>query len=48
MAKPKDRVLVLYGSGHAHLLTQFTRESRAFELVDAMTYLPEPSNTPRP
>ena len=48
IAKPKDRLLVLYGSGHAHLLTQFARESHAFDLVDAITYLPKPSSARQP
>jgi hypothetical protein len=32
--RPQDRILVIYGQGHAYLLRQFTTESRAFRLVD--------------
>lgn len=32
--KPSDRVLVVYGAGHAYLLRQFARESGAFRIVD--------------
>jgi hypothetical protein len=32
--KPEDRILVIYGQGHAYLLRQFARESGAFRLVD--------------
>jgi hypothetical protein len=40
IAKPDDRVMVLYGAGHAHLLDQFARESGAFTLADPLAYLP--------
>jgi hypothetical protein len=33
-AKPEDRVLVVYGQGHAYLLRQFARESGAFNVVE--------------
>jgi len=33
-AGPQDRILVIFGYGHAHLLRQFARESGAFRLVD--------------
>jgi hypothetical protein len=33
--RPDDRVLVIYGAGHAYLLRQMARESKAFRLVDA-------------
>jgi hypothetical protein len=33
-AGPQDRVLVIFGYGHAYLLRQFARESGAFRLVD--------------
>jgi Family of unknown function (DUF5694) len=33
-AGPQDRILVIFGQGHAHLLRQFARESGAFRLVD--------------
>jgi hypothetical protein len=37
--KPSDRILVIYGAGHAYLLRQFARESGAFRLVDLATVL---------
>ncbi len=40
VAKPQDRILVLYGSGHAYLLDQFARESNAFKVADTLSYLP--------
>lgn len=33
-ARPEDRILVIYGAGHAYLLRQFAIESGAFRLVD--------------
>ncbi len=39
---PNDRVLVLYGSGHAKLLNDFVRDSRDLESVSPMKYLPTP------
>ena len=36
---PDDRVLVIFGSGHAPLLRQFLRESPDAELVDVNRYL---------
>jgi hypothetical protein len=33
-ASPQDRILVIYGAGHAYLLRQFAIESNAFRLVD--------------
>lgn len=38
--KPTDRVLVLYGAGHAPLLDRFARESGAFAVADTLAYLP--------
>jgi Family of unknown function (DUF5694) len=32
--KPNDRIVAIYGSGHAYLLRQFARESGAFHVVD--------------
>jgi hypothetical protein len=32
--RPEDRVLVIYGAGHAYLLRQFAQESQAFRLMD--------------
>lgn len=39
--KPEDRVLVIYGQGHAYLLQQFARESGAFELESVGNFLIE-------
>lgn len=36
---PEDRVLIIYGQGHAYLLQQFARESGAFELESVSNYL---------
>lgn len=36
---PEDRVLVIYGQGHAYLLQQFARESGAFTLESVSDYL---------
>jgi hypothetical protein len=33
-SNPQDRILVIYGVGHAYLLRQFARESNAFHVVD--------------
>jgi hypothetical protein len=38
-AQKNDRILVLYGAGHAHLLSQFSRESGAFTVVPASEVL---------
>jgi hypothetical protein len=38
--RPENRVIVIYGAGHAPLLTQFAQESGAFELVDPLKHLP--------
>lgn len=32
--RPQDRILAIYGAGHAYLLRQFATESGAFRLVD--------------
>ena len=40
VAKPGDRVLVLFGSGHKHWLEQIVRGMPGFEVVDAAAYLP--------
>jgi hypothetical protein len=37
-----DRVLVIFGHGHAYLLRQFARESGAFRVVDVADVLREP------
>jgi hypothetical protein len=36
---PGDRVLVVYGAGHAPLLRQFAEQSGAFRIVDPVPYL---------
>ena len=38
---PGDRVLVIYGAGHAPLLRQFADQSGAFLVVDPLPYLRE-------
>lgn len=39
IAQPKDRILVICGSGHASLLRSILRDSIDFEVVDPMPYL---------
>jgi len=41
LAKPADRVLVVYGSGHAYLLRKCVREMPGYRLVEANEYLPK-------
>ncbi|HWA31726.1 MAG TPA: DUF5694 domain-containing protein [Rhizomicrobium sp.] len=41
LAKPGDRVVVFYGSGHAFLLRQCVTEMPGYKLVEANDYLPE-------
>jgi hypothetical protein len=36
---PKDRVLLLIGSGHVHLIKQFLEESGTCKIIDANEYL---------
>ncbi len=38
-AKPGDRIVVLYGSGHAYWLRHFAQETPGFALVEANDYL---------
>lgn len=40
-AKPGDRVVVLFGSGHAFLLRQCVAEMPGYELIEANDYLPQ-------
>lgn len=40
MAKPGDRIVVFYGSGHGFLLRQCVSESPGFRLVEPNAYLP--------
>jgi uncharacterized protein DUF5694 len=39
--QPHDRLLVIYGQGHAYLLRQFAAESGAFRVVDVSSVLKE-------
>ena len=39
--RPQDRILAIYGAGHAYLLRQFATESGAFRLVDVDSVLKE-------
>lgn len=36
---PEDRVLIIYGQGHAYLLQQFAREAGAFRVIDVDSVL---------
>jgi Family of unknown function (DUF5694) len=40
LAKPGDRIVVFYGSGHSFLLRQCIQESPGFKLVEPNDYLP--------
>ena len=40
LAKPGDRIVVIYGAGHAFLLRQCVSETPGFQLVEANDYLP--------
>jgi len=40
LAQPGDRIVVLYGSGHAFLLRQCVAQMPGFKLVEANRYLP--------
>ena len=39
ITEPGDRVVVIFGSGHAPLLRYFVKSSRSMELVDPLDYL---------
>lgn len=41
VAKPGDRIVVLYGAGHSHLLRQCVRQLPGWALVEANDYLPK-------
>jgi len=41
LAKPGDRVVMFYGSGHSFLLRQCVSEMPGYELVEANDYLPK-------
>jgi hypothetical protein len=38
-SSPEDKILVIYGAGHTHLLSQFIKESDMFSLESVETYL---------
>ena len=40
LAKPDDRIVVVYGAGHAYLLRQCVSEMPGYKLVEANAYLP--------
>lgn len=40
LAKPGDRIVIFYGSGHAFLLRQCVSETPGFQLVEPNDYLP--------
>ena len=40
VAKPGDRIVLIYGSGHAYWLRQLVRTTPGFQLVDPAGYLP--------
>jgi len=40
IAGPGERVLVIYGAGHAPLLRQFAQQSGYFDVLDPLDYLP--------
>lgn len=39
IAKPGDRILVIYGAGHCKILQDFVKEYNNFEFIDALDYL---------
>jgi hypothetical protein len=41
LAKPGDRIAVIFGAGHAHLLRQCASEMPGYRLVEANDYLPK-------
>jgi hypothetical protein len=41
LAQPDDRIVVLYGSGHAFLLRRCVQDMPGFKLVEANKYLPK-------
>ena len=41
ISSTEDRILVIYGSGHMHLLTQFMKESGLYSLDSVENYLKE-------
>jgi hypothetical protein len=45
LTEPGDRVLVLYGAGHAKLLSDLVSSTKSWRLEDPMRYLPQPPAT---
>jgi hypothetical protein len=41
LAKPGDRIVIFFGSGHAFLLRQCVTETPGFKLVESYDYLPQ-------
>ncbi|WP_254434182.1 DUF5694 domain-containing protein [Halobacillus sp. Marseille-Q1614] len=41
ITEPEDRVLVLIGGDHVHLLSQFLKESQDFELIPSLKFIPQ-------
>ena len=39
-ARPGDRIVVVYGSGHSYWLRQLVQTTPGFRLVEANDYLP--------
>lgn len=39
VTKPDDRVIVIFGAGHAPLLRYFAKSSKAMQFVDPLDYL---------
>jgi Family of unknown function (DUF5694) len=39
IAKPGDRIVVLYGAGHSYLLRELVRSTAGYQLVEPRTYL---------
>jgi hypothetical protein len=39
IAKPGDRILVIYGQGHAFWLQTFAQQMPGYTMVDALPYL---------
>jgi hypothetical protein len=42
LAEPGDRLLVIYGAGHAKLLSDFVKDTKGWQLQDPMKFLPKP------
>ena len=44
---PKDRILIIYGYGHAKILTQLAKESGYYNIEDPLKYLKSPKKLKR-